>query len=128
MIGVELVQELNDIARQNIARTTRRQRCRDIELVCADLREYPLPDDVTVIFINNAIRGPIFRTVLDGISASLGRNPRRVRLFYCNPVEDAAVLATGAWRKVRTFTPRGTQWPFGATCVYESAAGRTTEP
>jgi hypothetical protein len=128
VIGVELVQELNDIARQNIARTTRRLRCRDIELICADLREYRLPDDVTVIFTNNAVRGPTFETVLQGISASLGRNPRPARLVYYNPAEDAAVLSTGAWRKVRTFASRGSQWPFGATCVYESAAGRTTGP
>jgi SAM-dependent methyltransferase len=119
VIGVEVAKELNDVARRNVERTTRRLRCRDIELVRADLREYRLPDDVTVIFTNNAVRGSIFATVLREISASMSRHPRPMRLVYGNPLEDAAVLATGEWRKVRTIVPRRSHWPYGATCVYE---------
>jgi SAM-dependent methyltransferase len=120
VIGVELLPELGEIARQNLAGTTRRLRCRDVELVTADLQEYRIPDDVTVFFTNNAVRGTVFQAVLREISASLARHPRPVRLVYGNPLDDAAVLATGAWRKVRTVVPRRSHWPYGATCVYES--------
>jgi SAM-dependent methyltransferase len=120
VIGVELLPELNEIARQNVAETTRKLRCHDIELVTADLQEYRIPDDVTVFFTNNAVRGAVFEAVLREVSASLARQPRPARLIYGNPLDDAAVLATGAWRKVRTVVPRRSHWPYGATCVYES--------
>jgi Predicted O-methyltransferase len=119
VIGVELSRDLHEIAQRNMATTTRRLSCRNIELVCADLRHYRIPDDVTVVFVNNSVRGSIFTTVLGEISASMERNPRRLRFIYSNPVEDAAVLATGQWRKVRTIEPRRSHWPYGVTCVYE---------
>jgi hypothetical protein len=122
VIGVELSKDLHDIAQRNVTRTTRRLRCRDIELVCADLRDYRLPDDVTVVFMNNAVRGSIFATVLREISASMARRPRPMRLVYGNPLEDAAVLETGEWRKVRAFQPHRSHWPYGVTCVYEWSA------
>jgi SAM-dependent methyltransferase len=120
VIGVELLPELGEIARQNLAETTRKLRCRDVELVTADLQGYRIPDDVTVFFTNNAVRGAVFATVLREISASLARNPRPARLIYGNPLDDEAVLATGVWRKVRTVVPRRSHWPYGATCVYET--------
>jgi hypothetical protein len=124
VIGVELYEELNDIARQNIANTKRRLRCTNIELVCADLREYELPDDVTVVFVNNSIRGSIFHRFLDEMSASIERNPRRMRFVYGNPLEEEALLATGDWQKVSTIASRRSQWPYGYTCVYERNADK----
>src|SRR5437773_12422235 len=49
VIGIELVRELHEVAQQNMARTTRRLRCRNIELICADAQEYRIPDAVTVV-------------------------------------------------------------------------------
>jgi hypothetical protein len=126
VIGVELSQELNDIACQNLATTKRRLRCRNIDLVCADLREYELPDDVTVIFVNNSIRGSIFYRMLDEFTASMSRNPRRLRFVYSNPLEEQAVLARNEWKKIRTVAARRSEWPYGATCVYEWTATSTT--
>lgn len=119
VIGVELVKDLHEIAQQNLAGTSRRLRCQNTELVCDDLREYTIPDDVTVVFMNNPVRGSIFTAVLREISASMKRNPRPMRLIYGNPLEDAAVMETGEWRKVRTIEPRRSRWPYGATHVYE---------
>jgi hypothetical protein len=119
VIGVELVEDLHEIAEQNMTRTSRRLRCQDVELICADLRTYQIPDDVTVVFMNNPVRGPIFSGVLREISASIERNPRPIRLVYGNPLEDAAVMQTGEWRTVRTIEPPRSHWPYGATRVYE---------
>ena len=95
-----------------------------MELVCTDVRDYRIPDDVTVIFINNSIRGSIFAAVLDDVAASTKRNPRTIRLIYGNPLEEDALLASGEWRKVRTVMSRRSRspWPYGATCVYERTA------
>ena len=119
VIGVELVPELHEIAQRNVAGTSRRLRCRNIELVCADLREYPIPDDVTVVFMNNSVRGSILATVLGQIVASRSRRPRALRLLYCNPVEEDAVLESGGWRTVRTITTRRAPWPYGVFRLYE---------
>jgi SAM-dependent methyltransferase len=125
VIGVELSEELHDIARQNLVTTSRRLRCTNVELIRADLREYRLPDDVTVIFVNNSIRGSIFERMLGEISASIKRNPRRIRFVYTNPLEEAAMLATGEWRKTRTVASRRSNWPYGVSCVYEWSGGES---
>ncbi len=125
VIGVELCQELHDVAQRNMETTTRQLRCENVELICADVRDYRIPDDVTVVFMNNSIRGSIFAGVIKDISKSMKRNPRRMRLVYGNPLEEEALLASGEWRKVRTVMPRRARedWPMGATCVYEYTGG-----
>jgi hypothetical protein len=127
VIGVELSEELHDIARRNLATTSRRLRCTDVELINADLREYVLPDDVTVVFVFNSIRGSIFERMLGEISASLRRNPRPMRFVYLNPLEEAALLATGEWRKVRTIASRRSNWPYGVSCRYEWTGAESVE-
>jgi hypothetical protein len=89
----------------------------------ADLREFEVPDDITVAFMNNPVRGSLFARVLDELAASWKRHPRRIRLVYNNPVEDAAVMATGRWSRLRTINRRPARWPFGGTCVYEWTGG-----
>jgi hypothetical protein len=127
VMGVELVKELHETAERNMAATTRRLRSGKVELVCADMREFQIPDDVTVIYMNNPVRGSVFGGVLTGISESMKRHPRPLRLIYYNPAEEEALLATGEWRKVRTIMSRRRQanWPFGATCVYEWSGSST---
>lgn len=122
VIGVELSEQLHAIAEQNFAQTTRRLRCRNIELVNTDVRQYQLPDDVTVVFINNSVRGSILAGVLKEISASVARSPRGVRLIYASPLEADAVTATGEWTRVRTIQPRRSHWPHGVTFIYEFTA------
>jgi SAM-dependent methyltransferase len=95
VIGVELSCHLHAIAVDNIERTRDRVRCRDVELVCADALSYEIPDDVTVVYMGNPFSGPIFASVLQRLVASVERNPRRLRLLYFNPVEEATVLAAG---------------------------------
>jgi SAM-dependent methyltransferase len=119
VVGIEFSQELHEIAQQNLATTRRRLRAAKVDLICGDLREWPIPDDVTVIFMNNAVRGSIFATVLCEISASMKRNPRPMRFIYYNPVEDAAMVDSGEWRVVRTFSGRRARWPYAFTRVYE---------
>ncbi len=123
VIGVELCEELHEVAKRNMATTTRRLRCPNVELICGDIRDYRIPDDVTVVFINNSVRGSIFAGVVEQISESMRRYPRPMRLIYGNPLEEDALLATGQWRKVRTIAPRRSRSPYGVTCVYEWVDG-----
>jgi SAM-dependent methyltransferase len=121
VIGVEIAEQLHAIALENIGRNRARLRCDDVQLVCCDVVDYDIPDDVTVVYMSNPFSGPVFQAALDALAASLRRNPRRLRLLYTDPVEEAAVLRAGfrLTRIVRGRRP-GAQWSrSNSTCGYE---------
>lgn len=100
IVGVELSTRLHDIARCNVDRV-RARLGPEIVLVNADVLDYDVPDDVTVVFLYNPFGGHIFRTVVQRLLASVDRSPRSLRIIYGNPVEEAVLLATGRVEKVR---------------------------
>jgi SAM-dependent methyltransferase len=99
--GVEISGELAEAARANLAGLGRRTRAHRTLVVTADATEYVVPDDVTHIYLFNSFGGEILRTVMGNIRASLARRPRRVRLYYSNPLFEEAILEGGAFRRVR---------------------------
>lgn len=66
-----------------------------------DAREFEIPDDVTVVYLNNPFSGPIFAYVVESLLASVKRSPRRLRIIYFNPVEERLLLE-GGFRLVKT--------------------------
>ncbi|MER7127973.1 methyltransferase domain-containing protein [Streptosporangium saharense] len=121
VIGVELSAELSEIARQNVAGTRLRLRCKDVELVSSDVLDYEIPRDVTVVFLNNPFRGETFATVMRKLVASVDDNPREVTVIYFNPTEDEFLKSTGRFRHVRTVnrSRRDKQdGPFGTIRIY----------
>lgn len=101
VIGVELSPDLLAIARRNIAANTKRLRCSNVELVCSDVLDYQIPDDVTVVFLYNPFRGDVFSVVLSHLLASVDRKFRPLRVIYANPVEHDMLLAAGRFRQVK---------------------------
>jgi SAM-dependent methyltransferase len=99
VIGVEIAPDLFETAKKNLSGVTNR-RCGSIELVCSDILDYEIPDDVTVVYMYNPFRGPIFQTAMARIVESLDRRPRRLTLIYRSPFEHDAILATGRFRVV----------------------------
>jgi len=96
VIGVELSGELHRIAQENIRRTRRRLRCRNVELVRADVLEYEVPDDVTVAYFYNPFTGDIFAEIIRRLAVSVERNPREVRIIYAYPTEVGTLVRAGA--------------------------------
>ncbi len=138
VIGVELSPTLHRIASENIDRNRRRLRCRQVRLFLSDVLDYPIPDDVTVVFMANPFTGDIFTAVADRILASFDDRPRPLRIVYFNPVEHEWLMATGRFRlvkRVRGLRP-GREWSRGnSTHVYQvlpalavtgASAGRKT--
>lgn len=112
VIGVELSPRLVDIAHDNVDRCRARLRCKDVVLVNADALEYEIPDDVTVVFMNNPVRGAIFAAVVEHMLDSCDRRPRTMRLVYASPMEEPTLLSTGRIRTIRRtrgFRP-GREW------------------
>ena len=98
VLGIELSPELFAIAQRNIDRNRRRLRCRDVELVQADARTWPIPDDVTIVTLFNPFIGEAFRDFIGQLLASVERRPRTLRLLYVNAKEQAMIEATGRFR------------------------------
>jgi SAM-dependent methyltransferase len=103
VIGVEISEELNDIARENVERVRDKLRCPRVEIVTADLTQYKLPDEVTHAYMYNPVTGPLFEAVLSNVLASLDRRPRPLRLIYACPDAPlrAALEKTGRFRLVK---------------------------
>jgi SAM-dependent methyltransferase len=95
VIGVEISQELNDLAREHIESNRSRRRCEEVELVTANALDYEVPDDVTVAYFFNPFIGDTFMAVVRKLIDSVNRVPRELRLLYNYPIEHNRLLATG---------------------------------
>jgi hypothetical protein len=102
VIGVELAESLAAIARANVEASRPRLRCRDVEVVTADIVDYDVPDDATVAYLYNPFRGAVFDALVAKLVASVDRRPRRLRLIYRTPLEHDRLVATGRFRLERT--------------------------
>lgn len=121
VIGVELSDDLNEIARSNIAGNLDKLRCQEVTIERADVMEWTVPDDVTVVFFNNPFRGPVFAAAVQRLVESLERQPRPMRVIYYNPNEHQMLLDAG-FRHVRTLRGMrpGKDWSrSNATYLYE---------
>lgn len=101
VIGVELSEDLNRVARANLEVARPGLACRDVDVVTADLLEWEVPDDLTVAYFYNPVTGDVFRRVLENLFASMDRRPRNLRIVYANPEEHDLVMSTGRVRLVR---------------------------
>lgn len=108
IIGVELGDDLNRVARGNIERARPRLRCRDFELVTSDVLEWPVPDDLSIVFMYCPFTGQLFSRAMDRIIASYDRNPRQLHILYAFPWEHNRLLATG---RVQLADVHPAQWP-----------------
>jgi SAM-dependent methyltransferase len=118
VIGVELSTQLVEIAQDNLDRCRARLRCKDVVVVNADAVNYEIPDDVTVVFLYNTVRGATFAAVIQNVLDSYDRSPRMLRILYANPTEEAILLSTGrirTIRRLRGFRP-GREWSRSNSC------------
>lgn len=89
IIGVELLPELDAIARVNVSRDPR------LELILADARDFVFPSDPFILFLFNPFPTWVLRDVLRNLQRSLEAAPRAVFLIFHNAVHESE-LATGA--------------------------------
>ncbi len=105
VIGLELNEPDCEVARANAqVLTGRRWRRRptQIEVIQADASTWPVPDDVTYIYMFNPFWGEVFEGMLDRVVESLDRRPRPLTIVYANPKCAPELLATGRFEHVRT--------------------------
>jgi Histone methylation protein DOT1 len=116
VIGVEIAEEMNRVARYNIDHNRDRLACQDVELVTEDAVKYQFPDDLTVAYFYHPVEGPFFARVVDNLVASLDRNPRQLRIIYYHPKSfdyPDYLLETGRFeleRKMKAPRPTWRHW------------------
>jgi len=83
MIGVEYNQALHQVAEQNLLRYPLNvRRCRQIEAHWGDAAEFELPEGPLVLFLYNPFGAPVMERVIDNVTASFHRRPRRIIVIY----------------------------------------------
>jgi SAM-dependent methyltransferase len=82
IVGVEISQQLNEIARQNINRNLRKLKCKNIEIVTSDVLDFSIPVDMTIAYFYNPFGGDIFKKVIANIRSSYELHPRKLWVVY----------------------------------------------
>ena len=100
VLGVEISAELGEIARRNIARSLDRFACKDVRVQLGDGANFPVPDDVTVVYLNNPFGGSAWESAMLNLRASVARRPRVVVLVYLHPTMHGWLVERG-FRVVR---------------------------
>jgi hypothetical protein len=97
IVGLELLDELHQVAERNIARYHgHQQKCFDVVSLSGDAREFFFPDEPTVLYLFNPFPEPVLRAVLARLHQSLQGCPRELYVIYHNLVHDD-VLQQQAW-------------------------------
>jgi SAM-dependent methyltransferase len=97
IIGVEVSEELCEIARNNIRRYYQRARKQlpEWSIVHVDARRFCVPGDATVFYLYNPFDDVVLGEVIDRILTSVSKKPRHCCIVYANPVHQHVVLARG---------------------------------
>ncbi len=87
IVGVEILPELHHAAEENIrAFKSPVQRCGLVESICADAREFVLPQEPLVLYLFNPFPAPGLTRVLKRLSTSSQRTPQPLYVLYHNAI------------------------------------------
>jgi precorrin-6B methylase 2 len=96
-VGIELHDPLCQIARTNA--TKLRGRHTLIEIICSDVTRADLSDG-TLFFMFNPFGEKTMHDMLENIARSLNKNPRTLKIAYCNPKCEATFRDSGWLEKI----------------------------
>jgi hypothetical protein len=99
-IGVEISDDLTQAARKNLDRSRLKPVAGSIEFVTADVLEYEIPDDLSVVYLYNPFTGLLFARFIERLLRSVERYPRPMRLVYNYPFDHNYLIAHGRFRPI----------------------------
>ena len=101
ILGVEILPELHEIARENLSRyKSESQKCFALEAICGDAADFPFPAEPLVLYLFNPLPEPGLRTVIDRLDQSLRGHPREVYVLYHNPLLERVLSASALLAKI----------------------------
>jgi SAM-dependent methyltransferase len=131
--GIELSESLVRIARENISRykanASKVQRCKHVEVVQVDFREYPIPDGNLFFFLFHPFTGKVFEESIQHIHEAAIRHPHRdIYLAYVNPTLNKKRLDECGYfiplRDVLVMHPTAC-WSLWKAATFEASSGPT---
>ena len=108
VVGVEIDSGLAMEARRNVENFGHRKRIGVIESVTASVLDWEVPDDSSIIFMQNPFFGETFKEAMANVFGSYDRNPREMHIVYMFPWEHEWLLSTG---RVHVESVRSEGWP-----------------
>lgn len=117
VVGIELNEELHDVAVANLAAARPRLGDADIELHRGSALDHELPDGPLVVFMFNPFTGRVFADMLTRLEDRARRSAEPLWLVYVNPIERTQIEASDRFEAVaeEITTPY-----FWSTFVYRS--------
>ena len=101
IVGVELLPELHRIAEENIRNyRSDRQKCFALESICADARQFVLPQEPTVIYLFNPFPEWVFQDLITKLESSFHHDAHPVYVLYHNPLLEHVLAQSSQLRKV----------------------------
>jgi SAM-dependent methyltransferase len=89
VLGIEISPWLNAIAERNLERVRHKLRCRHVQVLEGDILHAEIPSSVTVVYVFNSLSCELFgRGVLENLTRSLRKNPRRILLVHHRTLDD----------------------------------------
>ena len=108
VIGVDIDEGLDRSAKENIERAAGRLRAAEVTSFAASVLEWPVPDDLSVVYMFNPFTGKTFYRSMERIFDSYDRKPRNLRIVYGYPAEHDWLVSTG---RVVVESVSGCFWP-----------------
>jgi SAM-dependent methyltransferase len=101
IVGVELLPQLAQIARENVERyQSAARKCFALEVICGDAREFDFPSEPSVIYLFNPFTETGFCKLIERMEDSLRADPRMVYVLYHNPLHERVLAECGALRRI----------------------------
>jgi SAM-dependent methyltransferase len=101
VVGVELLPALHQIAENNLLRyQSDRQRCFNLESVCADATSFAFPPGPLLIYLFNPFPEPVLQRVIRRLAETLRANPRPVFVLYHNPLLEHVLNGSPVFVKI----------------------------
>jgi SAM-dependent methyltransferase len=92
VLGLELSPVLSDFARRNCTTfRSKKQACKNLEVICGDAAEFAFPSDPLVIYMFNPFSELILSRVMTNLMQSYGEHPRDVFVIYHNPAHSHVI-------------------------------------
>ena len=102
IIGVEFMPDLHRAAQKNIAGYSNdRQRCRQIETLCMDARDFQFPLEPLVVYLFNPFSESTFAHVLENLRQSIEQAPRPVYIAYRFTEFENLLAQASGWRRLQ---------------------------
>ncbi len=101
IVGVELLPELDRIAKENIANyKSECQKCFAIEAINGDASQFQFPDGPMMVYLFNPLPEAGLRKTIANLVRSLRDCPRTIYILYHNPLLERVLAESSSLRKV----------------------------